>query len=277
MHKKIALIAFGLLLMLPFVAAQDTTITINTHPTTWVMVRAFQAGNNLNLLNSFLDTQVDETGNVTFILSSNETDLNLEVYVKLVKNGPAFIYKKYENIEAGKPFTATVMKGVATEVTTANENASNTESANETVTGATANENASNTESANETVPITGDAIIESGTSVLKNYYIWGAILAAGLIVGGLFFARQRMRNPTSSGPTQASSNQKVQSPEQQLSSDTLDSLRDELQATKAKLQQANNQMSKVQNKERVRDLEQHIKEEEAELLRLKKEEYDSP
>ena len=267
MHKKIGLMVLGIILILPFVAAQDTAITVNTHPTTWVMVRAFQAGNNLNLLKSFLDTQVDANGNVTFILSSNETNLDIDVYVKLVKNGPALIYKKFEDVRAGEPFTVTVMKGVANEGATANENVSNTESANETIAGATAN----------ETAQITSNAIIGPSTGILKNYYIWIAVLAAGLIVGGILFARQRMQNPASSSPAQAPPSPEVQSPaEQQLSSDTLDSLREELQATKAKLQQANNQMSKIQHKERVRDLEQHIKEEEAEIIRLKKEELDN-
>ena len=273
MHKGLWLVALGVLLVLPMVAAHDTSITITTHPSTLVMVRAFEAGTAINI-QTFQDTEVGDDGVVTFDLSSEASDLDLEVYVKLVRNGPAFIYKKFEDVKAGEPFTETVMRGVpneeVSEETTTQTNATEENStlvAEETITEI----------DANSTNALTGHAISGFGTGAFKSYYLWIAILAAGLIAGGAMFTRARKRKQhgldyTPVAADAAPATTKVQSPEEQLSLDTLDSLRTELETTKGKLKQANTEISKIQNKERINTLEKNIKEEEAELLRLRQE-----
>ena len=267
MHKGMWLIALALLFILPSVSAYDTPINIHTYKDTFVMVRVFPAGEPLNLINSFLDTSVDADGRVSFTGVSNSSKIDIAVYIKLIKNGRAEIYKRFENITAGEAFSADVFKdGEVIDSASTAAAATDTNQTNETVAATESNETI--TQASNETNSITGNAVVGLGTGAIKSYYLWIGILAAGLIAGGVMFtrARQRKRNGLDykPAPVESASETKTISPEQQLSSDTLDSLREELQATKAKLQQANSQISKIQNKERVSTLEQHIKEEEA-------------
>jgi hypothetical protein len=279
MNKSVVLVLMAVLLVAPTVAAFETTITVETHPSTWAMVRVFEAGNNLNLLQSFLDTQVGDTGIISFDLSTNRTPVDIEVYIKLERNGQSFVYKKFEEVSASEPINLFVMRG--------NPNAeSNTTTITETENATTetnTTEELETTETLTEETgdsgtALTGNAIAGEG-SAFKSYYIIVAVLVAGLIIGGLLFARQRMRAPSApSIPPGAAAKAQLpaivpaQQAQEQLTSDTLDSLKQELQETKAKLQQANTQMAKTKNQERMKELQQHIRDEEAELRRLEQE-----
>jgi hypothetical protein len=266
----------AILLIAPTVAAFETTITVTTHPSTWAMVRVFEAGNHLNLLQSFLDTQVGESGTISFDLSSNRTPVDIEVYIKLEKNGQSFVYKKFEDVSASEPIALTVMKG---DTETESETTATTQSENATVatTTETVTEDTENT----TTTAITGNAIAGEGSS-FKSYYIIVAVLVAGLIIGGLLFARKQMRSNGTLGmnSTKEVSEQKTapvsETSSEQLSSETLDSLKAELQKTKERLQVTTSDLAKMRNQDRITKLEQNIKEEEAELRKLRDESQQS-
>lgn len=274
MNKSVVLLLMAIVLVAPTVAAFETTITVTTHPSTWAMVRVFEAGNHLNLLQSFLDTQVGETGVVSFDLSSNRTPVDIEVYIKLEKNGQSFVYKKFEEVSASEPIALTVMKGSTeeSETTTPAETTTTTETeveTTETITEGTEN----------RTTAITGNAVSE-GASSFRGYYIIVAVLVAGLIIGGLMFARQRMRSNGTLGMTsskdtpepKAAQASATEASSDQLSSETLDSLKAELQKTKERLQATTSDLAKMRNQDRIAKLEQNIKEEEEELRKLRDE-----
>ena len=249
------------------VSAAETQITVKTAPFAYVMIRIFEGGNRLGLLESFPDQQVDLDGEITVMPNPEVSSIDVEVFIKLQKNGPASYYKRYEGVETGKPFTVTLPEENNSQTSNAGSEENTTFPATETRTG---NLTSNITISENSTAEsITGNILIEADGKPINNLVIIIAVIIIVLLIlfGAIMRKKMKNRTPREPNPSNATkSDSFIPKDDQRIVED--------LKATQSRLDQANQELNKLKgrlkNEEKIREIENRINAEKDELRRLR-------
>lgn len=267
-NKTILMIFIALLLVLPFASAVSTEIKIKTLPDHKVTIIIYPA-ESLSSLESFY---VNSDGNGDAGVTHSSDNAQIDVLVKVTKDGTKVFLEKFKDYQAGKPINIkldfTVIDG---NYDPAKDEAAALAAAAAAAAEASASENVTVTET---TTPpssdVTGQVVSDDTTSKPDFkflYYIFGILV---FLVIAFFVARQfvmRGRNGTFSFKDAfASSNPFGENELKQRETPH------EIKVMQDRLESAQREIRLLRNKDKVRDAEFKLKEDQKELERLKKE-----
>lgn len=254
--KKVGLVFLMLVLTtMPLVVAYDTEITVTTNPNHFVMIRVFESGDRLNLIQSVFDRRVDFNSQYKLVHTSNVSSLDIEVYIKDQPNGDTKHYQRFDGVTAGQPFAATVPEGAAAALS------DTTAAPLEKTLNDTNSTEPTNVTNTTLTAPstITGNVIQGSWLKKTQGYYILaGAILAMAVLGGGVIVSRRKSKQGHAVAPKSPPGSDKADGELQQ-----------KLQETQARLDQATKELSQMKNADQIKQLQKSIDAEQEQIRKL--------
>ncbi len=266
--EKVLLIAVLVVLLLPIAAALDTKINVRTYTDHKVSIFIYENG-QLTLLDSH-HADSGESGEVSYTYTSSVE--NLDVSVKITKNGERIMLEKFEDITAGEELFLRVEPDnvlrdyrdleQAAEAET-NETGNVTEETVVEETNETGNVTEETVEAINEEeeetdATITGNAVSGSdGISLTFIYYIVGFIVLVGVVVLIILGIKKwrASATPTSKEKTK----QYFSYPKNR-----------EIEEAEKKIREAQRELNKIKNEGKIREAEMKLQEDKKNLQRLK-------
>src|SRR3989344_2152234 len=288
MVKKIILTIMLLALAISLVSAVDTEIKVKTLPDHKVFIFVYPAG-ELQMIDSFYATS-DSNGEVSFV--NSVTKSKIDVLVKVTKDGQKIFLEKFEDYETGEPIYIRIDNEKIDGTYTPNEdakaeNTTNTTSVEENNTDAPIQTN--NTETIEEkTEPISGAVVSEGKNKGTSSTIIYGVIIGL-LVVAIAIFALNKVRssqtikrkdgvdfpakstimptNPSYPSSSQSQSSSYTQTPD----SFSGDSQEAEMQRVEYKIREAQQELARMKNQERIKAAEAKLEVDRRELEKLRK------
>ena len=289
MVKKIILTIMLLALAISLVSAVDTEIKVKTLPDHKVFILIYSAGTVSPMIDSF-DATSDSNGEVSFV--NSVTKSKIDVLVKVTKDGQKIFLEKFEDYETGEPIYIRIDNEKIDGTYTPNEdakaeNTTNTTSVEENNTDAPIQTN--NTETIEEkTEPISGAVVSEGKNKGTSSTIIYGVIIGL-LVVAIAIFALNKVSssqtikrkdgvdfpakstimptNPSYPSSSQSQSSSYTQTPD----SFSGDSQEAEMQRVEYKIREAQQELARMKNQERIKAAEAKLEVDRRELEKLRK------
>lgn len=268
MVLKSGIIALLLVLILPSVLAATTPITIHTAPDTFVMVRVYKANEKIDTLQSIIDTPSGLSGTVEITHESAESSIDVEVFIKLKRNGRAEFYKRFGPFTAGEPISLTLPE----ENNTDEEPVAAKISDNATIPETTAPAETQSTTSAQSNdnpAPVTGQVISGMPDKKTLSVIIGGIVLVGALAyISYLFYQKGGLSGLSVSGMFKSMPGAK--SAPRGFRGESPGHILSELNQTKRELESTRRELQSLRNRDKIKEAEARIEREKEELRRLR-------
>lgn len=272
MVKKFFLFLAVLIVFSQIVVAVDTSINVNTLPDHEVMVRAeTTAGAYINSLHG----NSDSSGKFSESLSSNESQFNLQVWVK--EDNSILTYEKLnETYSAGTPIILDAypewylqQQELETQIAQ-RANGDVADASNSTGSASAINETTANdsnkSPNATKANSLTGFvSFVEDGFAKNRTYII-GGLLVVGFLIGGLAFVRKKGGIRTGSQDSDGDDGD-------------VDKYQKMIEESEKKIKEAKEEMARIKSKNTMSERDKKILEakkklidDEKELMRLREE-----
>lgn len=262
MVKKHFAFLILVIVCISFVSAIDTNVNIKTLPGHEVQVSASKVGTvSFELLNSSKGTS-DEYGDASFVLSFNEAKYNLFIYVK--KEGKTILppnespYKSYDLI-SGKDVSIKLIPEWAEFIETPKANNTNVSLENKTI----GNETVLIKENETEKSGFSGGVISEKIKGIFTNKIFYYAI---GIVVLGIFVLVLRGRKSKGAREIKVRKLSEMNSERDEHEKKSA-----EVAAAERKMKEAQQELNRLKNADKIEEMENKLKKQQEELERLKK------
>ena len=285
--KRWAILAAFLLifLLVNFVAAADTEIIVKTAPRNKVSIQVLDPSQVYALLNSY-HIYVPETGKVHAIYSGNEAKVNLKVSISkdgtIIKFGDKD-FQLFENYDTGKKIYILMMPGEEVKIGYDNFDAlpvqaesNDTENSTTGVNG-TLNATAGVSEPDVLGAPISGDVVAgdSEGNKKIYVYMVLGIILVSVIVMFLIFKLGGNVLNrpPSEIKVVKLSEMNPDRENSQESAAPSLPNvkmLKKIIQEKEEKLKQAEAEINRLRNQDKIREIERRMEEERKEIEKLK-------
>ncbi len=260
MVKKLIFSLLVLVLLVQVTSAIDTEITIKTLPDHDVNINFLNPSPDNGII-SFdkFDQNSGASGNLSYVFSSNAPKFDITVFV--MKSTEKIVYERFDDNTAGEPLYLTLFpqgseiirnfEVVANQ--TLEENSTINETINETLEGD------------EEETKITGSAFFgeEGFFSTNTTYYVSGVIILFG--VGAFVFFKLKKKSKTSKEIKLKKLNE-LQTEKKEELHDNKEIIED----AEKKIKEAQEDIRKIRNEDKIKEAKKKLIEDEKELMRLR-------
>lgn len=265
MVKKLILSLLVLIFLVQVISAIDTEITIQTLPDHHVNINFLHPDSNVLLLDKF-DQNSGESGNLSFVFSSNEVEFNIAAFV--TKSTETIVYARFDDNTAGEPLHL-ILLPEGSEIIKNFEPVTN-QTLEENSTNETLEESPAVNEAAEEIEPeeetkITGSALFgeEGFFANSEVYWVGGAIIFSG--VGAFVFFKLKKKTKKSKEIKLKKLNE-LQTEKKEKLHDNKEIIED----AEKKIKEAQEDIRKIRNEDQIKEAKKKIIEDEKELVRLR-------
>lgn len=253
--RKILVFMFAFIFLASFVLADTTTLNVKTFSYAKVHLVVLAVNSVYDVIDTF-HTQADWEGNanITYSVSPEYVDLKFQVDGE---DGTTLLIERMEDMKTGGVLYVQLIPGDVKKDATPAPVILNV-TANET-----ANITANSTINTNQTARLTGNAVssVKDFVAGKSKYFIWILVVAV-VIAGVVLFIIKR---PFKISLPASNPEPKIIRSETSENKETTNKL---LEAEK-KLQEAQREIARMKNQERIREIEKRIAAEQAEIDKL--------